>query len=253
MPDKLSQSLDQILSERKKNARSGRPGRAVRRPGAKATTAAPVGGVKKTLKGSKAPARGIPTGPSNGARDSKIVVSNLPLDVTEGQIKDYFTQMIGSVKKVDLSYGLGGKSKGIATVIFSKPEAAAKAAKDLDGLKVDTRPMKIEVIISAKDAPAPPAPKTLSDRITKPKNAANAKPKPATAAKTEAGGKGKGKAAGRGRNAGRPKTKSAEELDAEMQDYFEKPAGGEGDAAMSNGGAVQPSGGDAGMDDDVIA
>jgi hypothetical protein len=34
-----------------------------------------------------------------------------------------------------------------------------------------------------------------------------------------------------------------------MQDYFVKPEGA-GDAAMSNGGAVQPSNGDAGMDDD---
>jgi hypothetical protein len=34
-----------------------------------------------------------------------------------------------------------------------------------------------------------------------------------------------------------------------MADYFEKPEGA-GDATMSNGGAVQPTNGDAGMDDD---
>lgn len=75
MPDKLNQSLDQILSERKKN--SSRPRRGARRPGAKPVAAAPVGGIKKAVKGVKQAARGIPTGPSNGARDSKIVVSNL--------------------------------------------------------------------------------------------------------------------------------------------------------------------------------
>lgn len=35
----------------------------------------------------------------------------------------------------------------------------------MDGVKVDQRPMKVEVILGAKDAPAPPAPKTLKDRI----------------------------------------------------------------------------------------
>jgi THO complex subunit 4 len=113
---------------------------------------------------------------------------------------------------------------------------------------------KIEVIVGAADAPAAPVTKSLGDRIQKP--AEKAKPKPATAApKAAAGGKvGKvGKARARGgkgkAGAGRPKPKTAEELDAEMADYF-----GNGDAAMSNGGAVQPAaGGDTGMEDDVVA
>jgi hypothetical protein len=181
-------------------------------------------------------------------------------------LQEYFGQTIGPVKRVDLSYALGGKSKGIATVVFTKPAAAARAAKELDGLKVDTKPMKasllqpchvslintkqIEVIVAAKEVPAPPAPKSLSDRVAKPKPAAKAQPKPATAAKATTGPKGERKPrGGRGRNAGRGKPKSADELDAEMQDYFVKPDGA-GDAAMSNGGAVQPTNGDAGMEDD---
>jgi len=174
-------------------------------------------------------------------------------DTISRALQEYFGQTIGPVKRVDLSYALGGKSKGIATVVFTKPAAAAQAAKELDGLKVDTKPMKIEVIVAAKEVPAPPAPKSLSDRVAKPKPAAKAQPKPATAAKATTGPKGERKPrGGRGRNAGRPKAKSADELDAEMQDYFVKPDGA-GDAAMSNGGAVQPTNGDAGMDDDVIA
>ena len=64
----------------------------------------------------------------------------------------------------------------------------------------------------------------------------------------------------RGRNTGRGKPKSVEELDAEMQDYYETGANGtgaEGDAVMetNGGGAVQPTaaaGGDAGMDDEIL-
>jgi THO complex subunit 4 len=65
-----------------------------------------------------------------------------------------------------LNYGPSGKSRGVATISFSKLDAAAKAAKAMDGVKVDGRPMKVEVILGAKDAPAPAAPKTLKDRIT---------------------------------------------------------------------------------------
>jgi THO complex subunit 4 len=110
------------------------------------------------------------------------------------------------------------------------------------------------VVLAANAVPAPPAPKPLGDRVTKAKPAAKAQPKPVTAAKATPGVKGErktrgsGRGTGRGRNAGRGK-KSAADLDAEMADYFEKPEGA-GDAAMSNGGAVQPTNGDAGMDDD---
>lgn len=111
--------------------------------------------------------------------------------------------------------------------------------------------------------PAAPAPKSLGDRIQKP--AEKAKPKPATAApkpatadkagktgrKRAARGKGRAGAAG----AGRPKAKTAEELDAEMADYWTGGAAAGGDdAAMGNGGAVQPAAnGDTGMEDDVVA
>lgn len=120
--------------------------------------------------------------------------------------------------------------------------------------------MKIEVIVDASRAPVPTAPKSLGDRIQKP--AEKAKPKPATAAPRTAAGKegaksgrarrgGKGEA-GAGR-VGRPKPKTTEELDAEMADYFVNGAGS--DAALANGGAVQPTagGGDVGMEEDIVA
>jgi len=70
MPDKLSQSLDQILSERRKQS-------------TRRAVAAPVGGIKKAVLGEKKVDRATPTGPSGGKGDSKIIVSNLVS-------KDYF-------------------------------------------------------------------------------------------------------------------------------------------------------------------
>jgi RNA recognition motif-containing protein len=42
-----------------------------------------------------------------------------------------------------LTYNQNGSSRGIATIIFGKADTAAKAAKDLNGLLVDGRPMKV--------------------------------------------------------------------------------------------------------------
>jgi len=242
MSGKLDQSLDTILAARKKTSR---PRRAPRRgTGAKPAAAAPVGGVKKTTrpanKGEKK--AHVPTGPAKS--ESKIMVSNLPSDVTETQIKEYFQKTVDPVKRILLVYGPNGQSRGIATVIFSKPTAAAKAVKELNGVKVDGRPMKVEVIVEGKDVAAPPPAKTLMDRVTQPKNAA--KPKPATGAKGEKSG---GKKSGRKPNPRnkRPTKKTAEELDAEMTDYFQQ---GTVEGTVTNGGAVQ-SATDATMADDI--
>ena len=79
MSGKLDQSLDEILSTRRKTA--GRRGRGGRRAGngTKAATAAPVGGIQKNTRSAKAaPAkRAVPSGPAAGSGESKIIVSNL--------------------------------------------------------------------------------------------------------------------------------------------------------------------------------
>lgn len=83
---------------------------------------------------------------------------------------------------MEISYGPGGVSRGIATISFTRPDAAAKAVEALNGLLVDGKPMKvcsesllilvyadifqIDVILDARRAAAAiPAPKGLSERI----------------------------------------------------------------------------------------
>ncbi|KAG9996994.1 hypothetical protein KCU78_g17166, partial [Aureobasidium melanogenum] len=175
------------------------------------------------------------------------------------RLQEYFTQAVGPVKKVLLNYNKNGRSVGVATIIFSQAQSAAEAAKKLDSVKVDGKPMKIEVILGAKYAPAPAAPKSLGDRIqapkakkenNKPKSAAAA-PKPATAGAagaTKASGR-----AGRKARAGRPKPKTVEELDAEMSEYFDPNAAAP--AANTNGAAAPaaaPATGDATMEDEIM-
>lgn len=47
-----------------------------------------------------------------------------------------------------LTYGPNGVSRGIATIIFSKPGSANDALVQLNGMLVDKRPMKVKLINS---------------------------------------------------------------------------------------------------------
>jgi len=241
MSAKLDQSLDTIVAAHRKNAR---PRRVRGKTAGAKPASAPVGGVKKPTKPVKKIEKG--SSPAIAAKgESKIIISNLPSDVNEGQIKEYFSSTIGPVKKVLLVYGPQGQSRGIANVTFSRGDSAAKAVQELNGVKVDGRPMKVDVIVDAKNAPPAPEPKKLSDRISQPKSAA--KPKPATETKAKSAEKGKGGRRARGgRGGGRVGRvkKSEQELDAEMVDYF-------ADAPGQNGGAVQATNGDIPMDADI--
>lgn len=66
------------------------------------------------------------------------------------------------------------------------------------------------------------------------------------------GGRGRGRAR-RGRNGGRGKPKTADELDAEMADYFDAGANSNGNTG-TNGAAPQQAvaNTDTGMDDDIM-
>jgi THO complex subunit 4 len=44
---------------------------------------------------------------------------------------------------VQLIYGPNGQSRGVATVTFGQAGSAAKAAKDLNGVTIDNRPIKV--------------------------------------------------------------------------------------------------------------
>jgi len=148
-----------------------------------------------------------------------------------------------------LTYGPNGVSRGVATIIFSKPGSAQDALQQLNGVLVDKRPMKVEIVVNAASATAAPA-KGLGDRIANPKNQPkSAAPKPATSGTATRGGRTRGRGR-RGRNAGRPKAKTADELDAEMVDYFDaNAASGTAGTEATNGATAPATNGDAGMEE----
>ncbi|KAH8803837.1 putative mRNA export protein mlo3 [Hyaloscypha sp. PMI_1271] len=244
MSARLDKSLDEIISTQRRSSGRGR-GRRVHRTAPAAT--APAGGVKKNPKHAKGAVKNIPTGPSGSSGEGKILVTGFPKDITEPMIKEYFVKMIGPVKRVELSYGPGGASRGIANILFARSESATRAVAECNGIPVDGKPIKVELIIDATRAKAIPPPKGLSERIT-----SQPKPQPKSAAVTKTAGatRGRGKG-GRGKGAARnarPAKKTAEELDSEMVDYWQA-----GAAATETNGAAQPAaGGDANMDDEIL-
>ncbi|EEQ30122.1 RNA binding domain-containing protein [Microsporum canis CBS 113480] len=171
------------------------------------------------------------------------------MDIPLNRRLEYFHKSAGPVKKVMLTYNQNGTSRGIASIIFARPETAIKAAKELNGLLIDKRPIKIEVVVDASRAPPVPTPKPLTERVAQPK----AQPKPASAGKAGRKRDTRGRAQ-RGRNAGRPKSKTTEELDAEIEDYFaEAPASTNAAVPAANGAPAQPAanGEDLGMVDEI--
>ncbi|KAL2019124.1 hypothetical protein VTK56DRAFT_10075 [Thermocarpiscus australiensis] len=248
MSGKLDQSLDEILSKERRNQRRRRSQR--RSTGAsRPANAAPAGGIQKNTKPARSAAKPTPAKAGGLTGESKIMVSNLPKDVSEGQIKEYFQQSVGQVKKVELSYGPGGVSRGIAHVTFHHADGASKAFSTLNGLLIDNKPVKVEVVVASADLI--PQPKPLAQRIVQPK----AQPKSAATVKEGTNGNKGGAAAGkatkkaprRGRSH-RPVKKTAEELDSEMADYFDN-----ANTENANGAApAATGGGDAPMEEDVL-
>ncbi|KAH8996346.1 hypothetical protein EDB92DRAFT_1843399 [Lactarius akahatsu] len=144
----------------------------------------------------------------------KIVVSNLPQDVNEAQVKELFQTTVGPLREVNLHYDSNGRSKGVASVIFQKKGDGNKAYQQYNNRLIDgKRPMKIEVVVDpSRLAPIP----SLASRVAPAENTS-----PVTNGTQAA--RSRGAPRGRGRRPGSRKTerppKTAEDLDAEMEDY----------------------------------
>ncbi|TFK22462.1 hypothetical protein FA15DRAFT_596077 [Coprinopsis marcescibilis] len=80
-------------------------------------------------------ATNIPT--SQPSLADKIVVSNLPIDVSEAQVKELFATTVGPLREVTLHYDSHGKSKGVATVVFNRKGDGNKAYTQYNNRLID--------------------------------------------------------------------------------------------------------------------
>ncbi|KZV75886.1 hypothetical protein PENSPDRAFT_680617 [Peniophora sp. CONT] len=79
-----------------------------------------------------------PTGPAAKTPSAeKIMVSNLPQDVSETQIKELFDQTVGPCKEVNLHHDAQGRSKGVAFVRFARRGDGRKAYEQYNNRLID--------------------------------------------------------------------------------------------------------------------
>ncbi|SCV74143.1 BQ2448_6575 [Microbotryum intermedium] len=137
----LDKPLDEIIATKKKS-RSSKPRAAPRAPRAAAAPAQQQGGAR----GPRAQQHAAAAAHSNaGASASagiqgigdKIVISNLPLDVNEQQVRELFTSTVGPIISASMAYDAHGRSKGTATIHFRKAADATKAFQQYNKRLID--------------------------------------------------------------------------------------------------------------------
>ena len=217
MSAELDKSLDQIMATRPKNNRRGS-----RRASAPASTTARQRYATDVPASKRGAAPASTAGSPAQANAQKIMVSGLPPDVNEEQIKELFTSTVGPLSSVQLNFDAQARSKGTATVIFQKRGDANKAFAQYNNRLIDgKRPMKIEIVMDPTKVPPPslvsrvaPAPEAKQT----PKAAASGTEKAKIGKPNARGGRGRRRKGGNDRPA-----KSAADLDAEMEVYKAAP------------------------------
>ncbi|ODN72970.1 hypothetical protein L202_08373 [Cryptococcus amylolentus CBS 6039] len=204
----IDKSLDEIIAAKPKPQRQQRQGGASRGrrggAGGGAPAAAGAGGARARYASTVPKAAGAV--PAGVPEVFKIIISNLPGDVTEAAVRDLIQSTVGPVKSVQMAYTAHGKGNGIATVVFKNKGDARKAHASYHNRMIDNqRPMKVELCVDLNAVQAP-----LANRV-------------APAAQGQQGQQGQGqrrRAPGPNKpRPARPQKKTAEQLDAEMADY----------------------------------
>eukprot|EP00243_Klebsormidium_subtile_P012484 TRINITY_DN7660_c0_g1_i2.p1 TRINITY_DN7660_c0_g1~~TRINITY_DN7660_c0_g1_i2.p1 ORF type:complete len:272 (+),score=49.77 TRINITY_DN7660_c0_g1_i2:155-970(+) len=76
---------------------------------------------------------------------TKLFISNLDYNVSNDDIKELFGEL-GDLKRSEINFDKSGRSKGTAEVVFARKQDAMKAVSRYDGVALDGKPMKIEII-----------------------------------------------------------------------------------------------------------
>ncbi|KZS96250.1 hypothetical protein SISNIDRAFT_482838 [Sistotremastrum niveocremeum HHB9708] len=113
---------------------------------------------------------------------SKILLSQLPEDVTEAEIEDLLSSTIGPLHDVFIVYNAVGRPKGMAVAHFKRVADAIVARQKYNGRMIDgRRSIKIELILDreTEQVTSPRKPLSLLERLGTPGVATTgAKPNP---------------------------------------------------------------------------
>ncbi|KAI6124588.1 hypothetical protein EDD16DRAFT_557414 [Pisolithus croceorrhizus] len=125
----MDKSLDEVIAARKTQRR--------RRPSAKAQLLGNTTGPATRVAAASAAATKVAAPATSAQPADKIIVSNLPSDVNEVQIKELFHSTIGPLREVTLHYDSAGRSKGVAAVHFQRKGDGTKAYQQYNNRLID--------------------------------------------------------------------------------------------------------------------
>ncbi|KAF9110206.1 hypothetical protein BGX27_006649 [Mortierella sp. AM989] len=223
MSSALDMSLDDVIKTQKANRpqrNSGpRGGRGARSSGPTRNTR--HGRDNKPYQAGSQPYRNTTAAPlhtsvirQSAPDGSKMQVSNLDHRVSAEDLKLVFSSRVGPLKKCTLMYDQNGKSTGTAIVHFTRVGDAAVAYSKFNGVPLDGRPMKIEIVLAPATAQA-----VLPTQAVPRAPAPNQGQRNQGPSRGGRGGRGRGRG---GRSHGEKReTKTADQLDAEMNDYMQ--------------------------------
>ncbi|KAK3132113.1 hypothetical protein QOZ80_6AG0515980 [Eleusine coracana subsp. coracana] len=180
---------------------------------------------------------------------TKLYISNLHYGVTKEDLKELFSEM-GHLKHCAVHYDSNRRPTGSAEVIFTRRSEALQALKRYNNVRLDGKPMKIEVIgadtrlsaASATRVSVVPGARGRGQRevVMMPGTSGVGRGRAGSSNSPpgwkrgglaqRGGGEGRGRARGRGRSFGQgrgrgyyvrkaPVEKSAEQLDKELDNY----------------------------------
>ncbi|XP_047342637.1 THO complex subunit 4A-like [Impatiens glandulifera] len=153
---------------------------------------------------------------------TKLLISNLDYGVTDEDIKELFG-VVGEVKGYSIDYDKSGRSKGTGEVVFSRRRDAEEAVKRYNDVQLDGKHMKIEIVLGT-NLPAAMLFHGNHQSTTAPTRN-HVRPIDTRRHQNGVGRSMRGREGGRGRGRGNRKEKmSAEELDADLDNYYEKAA-----------------------------
>ncbi|KAF1325802.1 Tho complex subunit 4-like, partial [Globisporangium splendens] len=153
-----------------------------------------------------------------GSPGTKILVKNLKFDILEDDVRELFGT-VGEVKKAEIVYDRSGRSKGIARVWFARRSDAEKALKQYDGRTLDGQPMQLSLDDDANVRKGLFGTALRNDKDVKFKVSFGGGSGDKDNQQKGRGGRGRGR--GRdGQSRGNGPSKSAEDLDNEMDTYM---------------------------------
>lgn len=165
-------------------------------------------------------------GNQSGAGGAQLLVTNLDFGVSNSDLVELFSEY-GQLKKAAVHYDKSGRSLGTADVVYQQRADAVLALNKYNGIPLDGRPMKIQLVSAPTQASEGSFSSSWDVQMKAAQRLNNVGPqrnnrggiRGRVGGGNFSGNRGSGRGGRGGGRPSKPKTPTAEELDAELDAY----------------------------------